>query len=245
MFSLVSSFLFLLLTFAPYTESTSQIALFSDDSCKNSLRGMTGPNGYPNGTCTDLRRSGPYGSFQIVGLDESCTVTVYEKDATDDPCSGYAELAQPIDCYNSTYVYYSIDFCLPGGAQASIVPTSTPSASSGLSAGAIAGAVIGGVAGLGIIVAIIVIVVIRRKKAKRLAKLPQESGGTDAQLRYRQAPHEIGRGSVMYKNNAVEIEQPPIELGGPDSTQPPVELESRERTHQDDKATHRGLQNVI
>lgn len=58
---------------AAHVFAVSQIALFTDDHCQDSLRGLEGPNGYPNGTCTDLRRNGPYGSFQVVGLDPGCT----------------------------------------------------------------------------------------------------------------------------------------------------------------------------
>jgi hypothetical protein len=61
------------LVFAQQALATSQIALFSDSNCQDSLRGLEGPNGYPNGTCTDLRRNGPYGSLQVVGLDPGCT----------------------------------------------------------------------------------------------------------------------------------------------------------------------------
>lgn len=63
----------LIVAFAHHCCGASQIALFSDTNCQDSLRGVEGPNGYPNGTCTDLRRSGPYGSFQVVGLDDGCT----------------------------------------------------------------------------------------------------------------------------------------------------------------------------
>jgi hypothetical protein len=69
MFSLT---LTLFLTSIHRAFATSQIALFSDTNCEHSLRGLEGPNGYPNGTCTDLRRNGPYGSFQVVGLDPGC-----------------------------------------------------------------------------------------------------------------------------------------------------------------------------
>ncbi|KAI8938900.1 hypothetical protein NX059_004757 [Plenodomus lindquistii] len=242
MFSLVLLYALSFLTFVRFSQCASQIALFTDDSCKNSLRGMTGPNGYPNGTCTDLRRTGPYGSFQVVGLDEGCAVTIYKNDTTTDPCSGFASLATPIACYNSTYVYYSIDMCLPGGAQASSVPTPSPSTtptSSGPSAGAIAGSVVGGVVGLGIIIAIILFVVLKKKKkAKELAAAPHESGGAEVLPQYHQMPHEIGRGSMIYKNNAVEIEQPPIELGGRDHAQPTAELGGREMSYQDLKSTH-------
>jgi hypothetical protein len=56
----------------PYPRN-KPIALFSDTNCRDFLRGLEGPNGYPNGICTDLRRNGPYGSFQVVGLDPRCT----------------------------------------------------------------------------------------------------------------------------------------------------------------------------
>lgn len=68
-----SRLLLLITTFAARAWATSQIALFTDGNCQDSLRGLEGPNGYPNGTCTDLRRTGPYGSFQVVGLDPGCT----------------------------------------------------------------------------------------------------------------------------------------------------------------------------
>lgn len=62
-----------LVLYATHVFAASQLALFTDEHCQNSLRGLEGPNGYPNGTCTDLRRTGPYGSFQVVGLDPGCT----------------------------------------------------------------------------------------------------------------------------------------------------------------------------
>jgi hypothetical protein len=55
------------------THATSTISTFADANCKDSLVSVDGPNGYPNGTCTDLRGTGTYGSFQVVGLDPGCT----------------------------------------------------------------------------------------------------------------------------------------------------------------------------
>ena len=72
-------FFILLTTLAAHVFAKSQIALFSDENCQESLRGLEGPNGYPNGTCTDLRRNGPYGSFQVVGLDPGCTGMLLRK----------------------------------------------------------------------------------------------------------------------------------------------------------------------
>ncbi|EFQ87841.1 hypothetical protein PTT_16493 [Pyrenophora teres f. teres 0-1] len=212
--------LLLFTTFAARALAASQIALFTDGNCQNSLRGLEGPNGYPNGTCTDLRRSGPYGSFQVVGLDPGCTVTIYAKDTTTDPCSGYAQEIQPVECFNSTFVYYSIDFCDPSGAQSpspkpalSQTPTPAPD-SSKMSTGAIAGAAIGGVAGLSLILGLILFFVMKRRKSKRI----QETPGTVEWMNNEPAEvhgghmQEIGPGTVAYKHHAYEVEQPPIEL---------------------------------
>lgn len=56
--------------------AASQIALFTDSNCQDSFKGLEGPNGYPNGSCTDIRRSGDYGSLQVVGLDPGCAGTL-------------------------------------------------------------------------------------------------------------------------------------------------------------------------
>jgi hypothetical protein len=52
--------------------AATQIATFTDDACQNSFRSLNGPNGYPNGTCTNLRFNGPIGSFQVVQEDIGC-----------------------------------------------------------------------------------------------------------------------------------------------------------------------------
>jgi len=221
--------LFLLLTaLAVRVFATSQIALFEDDNCQESLRGLEGPNGYPNGTCTDLRRNGPYGSFQVVGLDPGCTVTIYMNDTTVDICSGFQEEIQPIDCYNSTFVYYSIDFCDAGAigespsATSTPTPTSTPSStpppsgSSGLSTGAIAGAAVGGGIGLGIIIGLAVFFIMRRRHSSRPREMSGSTELTSVTPYEVHAKHiqELGPGAVAYKHEPVEIEQPPVELGG-------------------------------
>lgn len=62
----------LLVLLARLAAATSDISTFSDSSCKNSYRGFSGPNGYPNGTCSRLDRDGSFSSFQVVGLDTGC-----------------------------------------------------------------------------------------------------------------------------------------------------------------------------
>ncbi|RMZ69604.1 SH3 domain-containing [Pyrenophora seminiperda CCB06] len=210
--------LLLFTTFAAQALATSQIALFTDNNCQDSLRGLEGPNGYPNGTCTDLRRSGQYGSFQVVGLDPGCTVTIYAKDTTSDPCSGYAEEIEPVQCFNSTFVYYSIDFCDPNPAQSSPKPTRSQAPTSvpgsKISTGAIVGAAVGGVVGLGLILGLILFFVMKKRKSRQ----SQETPGTMEELSAGPAEvhgghkHELGPGTVAYKHHAFEVEQPPVEL---------------------------------
>ncbi|KAL1794321.1 hypothetical protein ACET3X_007742 [Alternaria dauci] len=212
------NFFFVLLSaFIAHVFAASQIALFSDDNCQESLRGIEGPNGYPNGTCTDLRRNGAYGSFQVVGLDPGCTVTIYMNDTTVDMCSGYQEEIQPIDCYNSTFAYYSIDFCDAGALPTSTASPSSPSpASSGLSTGAIVGAAVGGGIALGIIIGLAVFLVMRKRNSARLQEARGSTELTSVTPVEVHAKHlqELGTGAVAYKHHPVEIEQPPVELAG-------------------------------
>ena len=65
----------LLAALTTFVEATSHVALFTDAHCQDTYKALDGPNGYPNGTCTDMRRSGEYGSLQVVGLDPGCAGT--------------------------------------------------------------------------------------------------------------------------------------------------------------------------
>lgn len=210
MFSPPSPFLLLTLLGLPHpTLAKSQIALFSDTNCQNTLRGVEGPNGYPNGTCTDLRRSGPYGSFHVVGLDPGCMVTIYADNTSEDICSGHQEEIQMVDCYNSTYIYYSIDFCDPGAAKG---PPLSPSqvSTSKTPTGAIVGGVVGGVVALGIIICIVVMCIVRKRRARKNVDVAEVHGRGRAELE----PQELYTGRVKYECAAVEIERSPAELDG-------------------------------
>ena len=160
-----------------------------------------------------------------------CIVTIYMNDTTVDICSGYQEEIQPIDCYNSTFVYYSIDFCDAGAISPSPSTTPTPSsttspspsppppASSGPSTGAIVGAAVGGGIALGIIVGLAVFFFMKKRNSARLqgargfAELTGVTTVTPVEVHAKHI-QELGPGAVAYKYNPVEIEQPPVELAG-------------------------------
>lgn len=95
------------------------------------------------------------------------TATIYLSDITEDSCSGYAEVGFLSRCYNTSWVYYSIDGCTPVGSSggssstSTTLPTSSTAAADAavttshrVSDGAIVGAVVGSVCGLGIIAAV-------------------------------------------------------------------------------------------
>ncbi|KAF9733925.1 hypothetical protein PMIN06_009302 [Paraphaeosphaeria minitans] len=195
----------------------SSLATFTDDKCLDSLEGIEGPNGYPNGTCTPLDIKGPaWKSFQVVGLDHGCTPTVYGKDEDPtNPCSSKTlEFAHIATCYNRSWVYYSIDFCdVPNG-------TPSPSASAASQSaprnhtGAIAGGIVGGICGLALVVGLIFWYT-RGNRAGRPARpkglpptprfeLPTHHAKQEISSTQVYPPQEIGRASVHMES--VELE---------------------------------------
>ena len=78
-------------------------------------------------------------------------VTIYGNDTiATEPCSATVlQFANVAQCYNASWVYYSIDGCsIPSSSSES---ASSSSSSSSVNAGAIAGGVIGALAGIGIL----------------------------------------------------------------------------------------------
>jgi hypothetical protein len=220
--------------------AASQIALFTDSNCQDSYKGLEGPNGYPNGSCTDIRRSGDYGSLQVVGLDPGCAgtyqpntthipyqptnigpVTIYVNDSNTTICGGYQEEIQIGECWNSTFVYYSIDMC-DLGALTSPSVTASASASSGPTTGTLVGGIVGGLAGLAVILGIALWVLARKKRARKQAAAEGQTGMLaevesnpyrgEMEATYHR--HEMEERSVVYKHQAAEVAQPPVELGG-------------------------------
>ncbi|QDS68575.1 hypothetical protein FKW77_000511 [Venturia effusa] len=160
---------------ASLAAASTDISTFSDSACKDSYRGFSGPNGYPNGTCSRLDRDGSFSSFQVVGLDTGCSVTIYEKDTTSDPCSGAAIIAELAKCYNTTYVYYSIDMCTAPSSTSSASPRSSATTSSrNPNTGAIAGGIVGGVVGVAAVI-FGLFLYMRREKRKNVAELTDQS----------------------------------------------------------------------
>jgi hypothetical protein len=153
-------------------------------------------------------------------------VTIYEKDTTEDPCSGPAIVAAPLDCYAPTYVYYSIDFCDPA-AVASSTPTPTPSTAAPSSAAksnhpaAIAGGVVGGVVALGLVAGAAFWLARRKRKARARGGMQAgeraEVHGDDAPVRagelHAEERTELGAGKVVYQQDAAEVAVPPVEIG--------------------------------
>ncbi|OSS52296.1 hypothetical protein B5807_02557 [Epicoccum nigrum] len=150
--------------------ATSHVALFTDARCQDTYKALDGPNGYPNGTCTDMRRSGEYGSLQVVGLDPGCAVTIYMDDPETTVCGGLQKEIQMGECWNSTWAYYSIDMCDIGALNApSSTPSSTPppSSSSSPSPSTLAAAIVGALAGLALVLGLALWLLRRKSRAKK------------------------------------------------------------------------------
>jgi hypothetical protein len=165
------------------------------------------------------------------------TVTLYTTDTTNDVCSGLAVGDIHIaTCYNTTFVYYSIDFCDAGAAQSSPALSSVSSAAATSSSsadavtgkssshlGAILGGVIGGILGLCVIVGATVYITRRNMTERRAGKIVEMDGaahgssnmgeisemGTGVEYAKEMPTNE---GTVIYEKMAHEPELPPVEL---------------------------------
>ncbi|OAG24757.1 hypothetical protein CC77DRAFT_1017102 [Alternaria alternata] len=221
--------------------SSSRIATFTDGQCKNAFQSINAENGYPNGTCTRLADQGKYESFQVVGLDPGCSATIYGADSEEFvPCSSTVlQFDQIAECYNSSFVYYSVDACTPPDqissssliATSSSSPSSTPSSSavSGPkknNTGAIAGGVVGGVCGLALIAVAIFLLLRRKKKRDQVPEIPSDERREVGGSAITELPHEDRKQEMDSKNIAPQeigakpsVEIPPAELPGDDVAQ--------------------------
>ena len=100
-------------------------------------------------------------------------VTIYANNTiAEEPCSAVVlQFANIAMCYNSSWVYYSIDACMPpspsSSASSSPTSSSTPQSHHSSHTGAIVGGVVGGVAGVAILVGIAIFFFVRRHRQQR------------------------------------------------------------------------------
>jgi len=160
------------------------------------------------------------------------TVTIYAQNSDpESPCSSTVlEIANIPTCYNTSWIYYSIDVCTPpdqlsssssSGSKASSptsTPTDTPSPQNSPTnrTGAIAGGIVGGVCGLAL-VAGLVYFSLRRNRSHQSAVPQQVSGTPLAELSHTDVKHEI------YTHKA-----PLQEMGRNSLCMPAVELQGDE-----------------
>ncbi|CAN9101443.1 unnamed protein product [Alternaria alternata] len=156
------------------------------------------------------------------------------------PCSSTVlQFAQIAECYNSSFVYYSVDACTPPDqissssliATSSSSPSSTPSSSavSGPkknNTGAIAGGVVGGVCGLALIAVAIFLLLRRKKKRDQVPEIPSDERREVGGSAITELPHEDRKQEMDSKNIAPQeigakpsVEIPPAELPGDDVAQ--------------------------
>ena len=121
-------------------------------------------------------------------------VTIYANDTiAGEPCSAVVlQFASIATCYNSSWVYYSIDACIPpsSSSSASSSPTSssTPQNHHSNHTGAIVGGVVGGIAGVAILVGIAIFLFVRRRRQQRQQpNKPQEMPDTQVPEMYAKA----------------------------------------------------------
>lgn len=150
-------------------------------------------------------------------------VTAYQANTDADVCSGFPFAIEVATCYNSSWIYYSIDNCNAAAVQSSSLTSASASASAtnnssnNVSAkstnhtGAIAGGVVGGVVGLALVLGG-VFLYLRKKKAKTNASGAQEMETPIAELPGQKAA-ELGgaQHDAVYEKVA---EGPPVELPG-------------------------------
>ncbi|KAF2269552.1 hypothetical protein CC78DRAFT_540079 [Lojkania enalia] len=225
---------------------SSDISTFTDSTCANSLDNLNGPNGYPNGTCTPLNIRNNQ-SFQITGLDSGCAVTLYGPDADPEaPCSSeILAIGRLAQCYNSSWVYYSIDGCnipseIPTSsaissstptpslsiATVSPLPSSSSTPQKSTSTGVIIGGIIGGVAALSLVAIALLLCLRKRSMAKRSTYPPAYEMSNDRAILEipisTPAPEKVAvRKPVtteMYAHEAA------LEMGRNSGYMPPVEM---------------------
>ena len=135
------------------------------------------------------------------------TVTIYTVDNSinDDPCSATAtlEFASVAICYNTSWTYYSIDFCTsPNELPQSSPPPSPPSHHSNRAA-TIASGVLGGLGGLAVLVAAAALLLSWDRRRRGQCARQDSTSKLDA-------PHEV-LGEAVHQLTSQE-KKAPVEL---------------------------------
>ncbi|CAN8106577.1 unnamed protein product [Discula destructiva] len=180
-----------------FRTEASSLATYNDSTCEpaNLVQNIAAANGYPSGSCTSLSSSTTdsnaptvdYLSFQFLTVDSGCGITIYQPDTNELTCSGYPVLGSLNTCYNSSWAYYSLDYCdIPDGlSSASSSSSSTAVATSSaaqsttdttdtvpasLTAGDVAGVALGCIAGTAAVLGMVWFMMRRRRVAEQQAR---------------------------------------------------------------------------
>ncbi|KAF2685064.1 hypothetical protein K458DRAFT_430656 [Lentithecium fluviatile CBS 122367] len=246
--------------------SSSAITTYTDAKCNASFNNLDVINGYPDGVCTPLRIIGNVQAFQIARLDPGCAVTLYGPDETELKCSASLKIvAEFAKCYDSFWVYYSVDGCLPPVSSSIILPTATPTPTpfptpSALSAtppsptttsasaspppapltnytGIVVGGLIAGVAIVAIVFGIIFFCIHRKNRQN---KKPLPSSPPSYELSIEHARLEAARASIPEIRSPEKVAPAMLAEMGRNSTYiPPAELPGDAMVEQDKKGINR------
>jgi hypothetical protein len=165
------------------------------------------------------------------------SATIYGADSEEFvPCSSTVlQFALVAECYNSSYVYYSVDACTPPSLISSSSLSASPSASASSTpspsvtskprksnTGAIAGGVVGGVCGLALIATAIFLLLRRKKKpGQQPPEVPSEErreadGSARVELAHNDPKQEMDSKNIAPQElgDKKSVELPPVELPG-------------------------------
>lgn len=149
--------------------------------------------------------------------------TIYQSNANDLTCSGSPEVASIGTCYNTSWIYYSIDECssvTTAAAAATLSPASNSSSSGGVSTGVIAGAVVACVLGLGIIAALCTYFFwFRPEQQAKKNQIPEQVEAAAVETQTSEEAQEAADAALKDDHSEpVEMHQLPSELHSPMET---------------------------
>lgn len=134
-------------------------------------------------------------------------VTVYGNDTTDLTCSAtILQFAEPTTCYNSSWIYLSIDNCANGTASAS---SPTVSSSTEVSVGGIVGGVVGGIAFIAAMAGGAWYLVVRRRRRRGKARAREE-----------ESKQQDDRGEEQASESVVRVQSHQVDDSGVYELQP-------------------------